>query len=130
MKWLYPRLLAADPASVRVWQRDWSSFDVGTPADYLRTAQAVAATLGRPLDRGVGAQVDPAAEVSGSILWDDVHVGAGASLRDCVVADGVVVPPGMRLSRATVVRRGPDLAATGGESPGDLVVVPFDAAAK
>ena len=130
VKWLYPRLLAADPASVRGWKHDAAFFDVGTPAEYLRTAQAMAAHFGRPLDRGTGVHVDPTADVSGSVLWNDVHVGARASVRDCVLADGVAVPPGMHLVQSTVVRRDGAPAVTGGVVHGDLLVVPFDAASK
>lgn len=126
VKWLYPRLLAADDASVRVWRSAASYFDVGTPADYLRTAQTIAAARGRPLDRGTGVHVDATADVSGSVLWDHVRVGAGASVRDCVLADGVDVPPGMRVSRAAVVRASARAWATSGVAHADLLVVPFD----
>ena len=126
VKWLYPLLLAADDASVRVWRSPASYFDVGTPADYLRTAQTFAAARGRPLDRGTGVHVDPTADVSGSVLWDHVRVGAGASVRDCVLADGVDVPPGMRVSRATVVQASARAWATSGGAHANLLVVPFD----
>ncbi len=115
VKWLYPRLTAADPASVRVWRSHASYRDVGTPAEYLQTVQAVAAEEGTGLDRGARVMVDPTADVSGSILWDDVRVGAGASVRHCVLADGAVVPPGQRIDHASVLGR-PD---------GSLLVVPF-----
>ncbi len=130
VKWLYPRLVAADPASVRVWPCDASFFDVGTPAEYLRTAQTLAAHYGRPLDRGAGTQVDPTADVSGSVLWRDVRVGAGASVRDCVVGDGVVVAPGARWFRAAVVRRDSQPADAQGAAHSDVLVVPLDAASK
>ena len=128
VKWLYPHLVAADPACVRVWPCDAAFFDVGTPADYLRTVQSLAARYGRPLDRGEGAQVDPTSDVTGSILWQDVRIGAGASVRHCVVGDGVVVAPGTQWSRATVVRRDSQPPGAPGVAQGDLLVVPFDAA--
>lgn len=130
VKWLYPHLLARDPSSVRVWRRDAAFHDVGTPAEYLRTAQAIAAQLGRPLDCGTGVQVDPSAQVLRSVLWNDVHVGAGASLTDCVLADGVVIPPGLRLARAAVVRRESQPPGAPGVAHGDLLIVPFAAASK
>ncbi len=127
VKWLYPRLLARDPSSVRVWRRDAAFHDVGTPAEYLRTAQTIAAQLGRPLDRGTGVRVDPSAQVLRSVLWNDVHVGAGAALTDCVVGDGVVVPPGLRLANAAVVRRDSQPPGAPGVTHGDLLAVPFTA---
>jgi len=128
VKELYPGLVAAAPASVRVWHSDASFFDVGTPAEYLRTAQLIAAGLGQPLDRGPGAHVDPTADVTGSVLWDSVRIGARASVRNCVIADGVAVPPDAVLARSTVVRRRDRVLTPGDLALGDAVVVPFDTA--
>lgn len=127
---LYPALAAATPGSVCVWRSEAAFFDVGTPAEYLRTAQAIAARLALPPDRGPGTHIDPTAEVTGSLLWNDVHVGAHAVVRDCVLADGVTVPAGTLLERAVVVRRADRVPAPGDVALGDSVVVPFDAAAK
>ena len=125
VKWLYPRLLAADASSVRVWRRDAAFHDVGTPAEYWRTVQTIAAQLGRRFDCGTGVQVDPSAQVVRSVLWNDVRVGAGAAVTDCVLGDGVVVPPGLRLERAAVVRRDQVPPGAPGTTHGDLLAVPF-----
>jgi len=125
VKWLYPQLLLRDAASVRVWRRDAAFHDVGTPAEYLRTAQTIAAQLGRPLDCGTGGRVDPSAQVLRSVLWNDVRVGADAVLTDCVLADGVAVPPGLRLTHAAVVRRDSQPPGAPGVAHGDLLVVPL-----
>ncbi|MEW6323491.1 MAG: hypothetical protein AB1635_20670, partial [Acidobacteriota bacterium] len=93
---LYPALVAREPGSVRVHASEAAFFDIGTPADYLATALALAAREGRPPDRGARTRVDPSARVERSLLWDDVEVGAGAELVDCIVADRVIVPPGAR----------------------------------
>ena len=130
VKWLYPRLLARDAASVRVWRRHAAFHDVGTPAEYLRTAQTIAAQLGRPIDCGAGAQIDPSAQVLRAVLWNDVRVGADATVTDCVLADGVVVPPGLRLAHAAIVRRESQPPGAPGVAHGDLLVVPFAAASK
>lgn len=130
VKSLYPHLVDIEPTAVRGWRSDASFFDVGTPAEYLRTAQALAARLGLPLDRGAGTRVDATAEVVGSVLWNDVQVGARASLRECVVADGVTVPPGATVERATVVRRADRVPADTDVALGEAVAVPFGAAAK
>jgi len=130
VKTLYPALAARDRHALRVWPTTASFFDVGTPAEYLRTTQAIAARLGLPLDHGPGSRVDATAEVIGSVLWNGVHVGAGAIVRDCVLADDVSVPPGTVIERATLVRR-VDRVPTPGDIPlGDCVAVPFGAAAK
>ena len=102
---LYPRLMRERPGSVRGFPGDWSFQDIGTPADLLETSLALASADGRP-DRprwGRGVQVDPSARVTRSVLWDEVAIGAGAEVEECVVADGVVVPPGARYRRVSLV---------------------------
>lgn len=51
---------------------------------------------------GARATVGPAADVSGSILFDDVTVGEGAAVRDSILASGVSVGAGAVLDRALV----------------------------
>jgi ADP-glucose pyrophosphorylase len=53
--------------------------------------------------------VDPSARVTRSVLWDEVSVGAGAEVLECVVADGVLIPPGARYTRSAIVRGSADL---------------------
>jgi NDP-sugar pyrophosphorylase family protein len=96
---LYPRLLAARPGSVRVSPTNGEFLDIGTPGDYLHTASMLAAREGRPLDRGERCTIAPTAHIERSILWDDVTVEAGASLVECIVADGVTIPSGVSYSR-------------------------------
>ncbi|HMC78531.1 MAG TPA: hypothetical protein VKH34_15385 [Vicinamibacterales bacterium] len=43
------------------------------------------------------------------MLWDDVTVGAGAVITECVVADGVQIPDGAVLTRCAIVRGARDL---------------------
>lgn len=87
---LYPWLIAHRPGSVRAHVASAEFFDIGTPADYLRTSTLVAAREGR--DLAAGATIDPTSTVTGTVVWDDVTVEAGVMLRECVVADGVRVP--------------------------------------
>ena len=48
-------------------------------------------------------------------VWDDVSVGAGASLLDCVVGDGVAIPRGSSFERCAIVpAAGRSRAATSG----------------
>jgi NDP-sugar pyrophosphorylase family protein len=59
--------------------------------------------------QGARTQVSASARITRSILWDDVEVGAGATLDECIVADGVTVPPGAIYRRQVLVRpRGSD----------------------
>lgn len=87
---LYDAMIAAQPGSVRAVVSDAAFYDVGTPADYWRTSQAFAAAEGKSFGP--------------SILWDDVEVGAGAKLDQCIVTDGVRVPAGASHRREILVR--------------------------
>ncbi|MBL8137416.1 MAG: NDP-sugar synthase [Acidobacteria bacterium] len=126
LKALYPALIARDPGSVRVWPSAVAFHDIGTPADYLATVRAVATAERRALDRGDDVMIAGDADVTGTAIWNDVTVGAGAVVRDSVLADGVTVPPGRRLARVAVVPRALVPAGAGGEADGDLWIAPLD----
>ena len=108
---IYPALIASRPGAVRVFHTAAEFFDIGSPRDYLHTAIMLAAREGRPLDRGRDCVVAPDATLTNTILWNRVTVGAGAQLTDCVVADGVSVPPGARYSQSSLVMRDNELVA-------------------
>ena len=89
---LYPALREAQAGAIRLFRTTAEFLDLGTPADYLSTALAVAE---RDHARGVGgarSQIAADARIERSVLWDDVVIGRGALLKECVVADHVVVP--------------------------------------
>lgn len=89
---LYPSLIASRPGSIRAFVSTSEFFDIGTPSDYLRTSQAIATRERADLNAFARARVEPGARVEQSILWDDVVIGEGSRLRECVVTDGVRVP--------------------------------------
>ena len=123
---LYPALLARDPESLRVHVSAAAFHDIGTPADYLATALAVAAAEGKPPDRGARVHVAADAVVEDCILWDDVEIGAGAVLRGCVVADGVSVPRRRTWTRAVLVRAEGLTAEPGQYVEDGVLVAPLD----
>jgi mannose-1-phosphate guanylyltransferase len=92
VKTLYPSWIAERPGSVRAYVSAADSLDIGTPSDYLATSLMLARREGHATIQGARCQVAPDASVRQSVLWDDVVVGAGAMLRECVVADGAHVP--------------------------------------
>ena len=102
---VYDALIGSRPGSVRGVVSDAAFFDVGTPGDYWRTSHAFA-IAGGSTRSGVGrsAQIAASARVTQSILWDDVEVGAGVLLDECIVTDGVCVPAGASHRRAILVR--------------------------
>ena len=111
---VYPELIASRPGSVRGFVGEWSFRDIGTPADLLETSLDLAAEDGRP-DRprwGRGVRVAASARVTRSVLWDDVEIGDGATVHECVIADGVRIPARAAHRRAAIVRDGDDLVVT------------------
>lgn len=100
---LYPQLIGSRLRSVRAYWSDAEFLDIGTARDYFDTAVRLAAREGVALDRGERCLVEPRAHIERSVLWDDVTVKAGASLIECVAADGVVVPAGARFARCSLV---------------------------
>jgi mannose-1-phosphate guanylyltransferase len=108
---VYDRLIAQQPGSVRGFVTHGAFWDVGTVADYWTTSAALG---GSARARGRNARIAPTARIESSILWDDVEVGEGAVLEECIVTDGAVVADGARYRRA-VLRAG-----------APLIVEPFD----
>ena len=103
---VYAASTASRGGAVRLFPSAGAFHDIGTPADYLRTAQALARAEAVPLDRGAGTRVAPTARVEGSILWDRITVGDGAELSECIVGDDVAIPAGARYDRAVITREG------------------------
>jgi mannose-1-phosphate guanylyltransferase len=129
---VYPALIRERPGSVRAVAVNATFFDIGTPADYLATSLAFAggaaeAPLSLPsVLAGVRVTVAPSARLVRTILWDDVEVGEDASLSECVVADGVRVPPGVRWTRLAVVPAACCAPGAGNWHVGDLLLSPLD----
>jgi mannose-1-phosphate guanylyltransferase len=101
---VYDALFAQQPGRVRGWVCDAAFWDVGTVADYWRTSAAFSANA---IETGASEphrpRIDASARVTRSILWDDVVVHADAVLDECIVTDGVVVPPGVQYRRSVVM---------------------------
>jgi len=106
---VYPALMAARPRSVKAFVCAAPFIEVGTPADYRRVHERLAAEDGvspwafSSATGGAGAVIAPTARLDRTILWDDVTIGAGVVLERCVVADRVRVPDGLRGADACLV---------------------------
>jgi NDP-sugar pyrophosphorylase family protein len=111
---LYPALMARQPGAVRAFVSSAEFFDIGTPADYLSTSLLLHEREGSPL-HGAGARIHAGARVERSVLWDDVEVGEGSFVKECVVTDGVRVPADTSWTGVTLRRANGELAP--GERP-------------
>jgi mannose-1-phosphate guanylyltransferase len=119
---LYPRLIAGSRRAIAAHVSDAVFRDIGTPADYLATSLELAGAEGDRLAAGRGNRIDPAARVERTALWDDVTVGPGAELRECIVADRAVVPAGARYERCAIVPAGARSPAEGERVEGALLI--------
>jgi mannose-1-phosphate guanylyltransferase len=122
---LYPGLIRAKPGSVRAHVCEASFFDIGTPDDYLQTSLRIARLEPDASLHGARTRVDPTAQIEESVLWDDVEIGAGALLRQCVVTDGVHVPAGTSWI-GVALRRANGKLAQGERCIGDLAIASLD----
>ncbi len=119
---LYPSLMAAHPGAVRAHVTAADFFDIGTPADYLRTSLLLAERERAPDQLiGANARIDASARIESSVVWDDVEVGAGALIRESVVTDGARVPAGASWTGVTIRAANGELAA-GEQRVGALVI--------
>jgi NDP-sugar pyrophosphorylase family protein len=121
---LYPVLMRERPGSVRVHMGAGEFLDIGTPADYLKTSLRLAVREQRGLAVGRGVRAHPTARIEDSILWDDVDVGEGAFLRECIVTDGAHVPGDTSWNGVTLRRANGELGP-GERRIGDLAVGSF-----
>ncbi len=105
---VYDTLMARQPGAIRGFVCDAVFWDVGTVSDYWSTSWAFVAAEGHgDVTCGRRVRIHPDARVSRTILWDDVDISKGCVVEECVVTDGVAVPPGATYRR-TILLRAPD----------------------
>jgi mannose-1-phosphate guanylyltransferase len=106
---VYDRLIANRPGAIGGAVLNARFWDIGTVADYWRTTWELA---GGAQDSVIGSsvKVDPTSRVTASIIWDDVEVGAGCRVDQCIVTDAVRLPPGTVCRRSVIWKDGGRLA--------------------
>jgi NDP-sugar pyrophosphorylase family protein len=98
----YAHLMAARRGSIRGVLLQADFWDIGTVTDYWQTSRALSA--GVPIPPGRDCDVARSASVTGSILWDAVTIGDDAVVDECIVTDGVSIPPGATFRRAVLTQ--------------------------
>jgi len=122
---IYPQLIASEPHAIAAFVTNASFRDIGTPADYLDTSIQMAAIEGDRLVSGRGSEIHPSASVARTAIWDDVKIGAGAELLDCIVCDGAVIPAGARHRRCAILPAAGREPKRTARLEGDLLVASF-----
>lgn len=122
---VYRQLLARKQHAIKAFVSDASFHDIGTPADCLETSLELAGREGDRLIAGARVRIDDSARLERTAVWDDVVIGAGASLTQCIVGDGVVIPDGARYERCAIIPAGVCEPAPDERVEGELLVAPF-----
>jgi mannose-1-phosphate guanylyltransferase len=122
---LYPALIARNRRHVAGFVSAASFRDIGAPREYLDTSLALAAAEGDRLAAGARVRVAATATVTRTILWDDVTVGEGATLTDCIVADGVRIPDHAAFASSAIIAAGLIEPGPADRVLGDLLIAPI-----
>jgi NDP-sugar pyrophosphorylase family protein len=122
---LYPQMIAVDRGSVAAFMCEASFRDIGTPADYLETSIHLTAAEGDRMKAGRGGKIDPTASIVRSAVWDDVTIGPGAELTECIVCDGAQVPADARYRRCAIVPAAGRTPETRQRIEGHLLIADF-----
>jgi len=102
---VYKGLVKESLGNVRAFLCAADFWDVGTPADYLEACLSIGKAEGDVLQVGRRSVIERSAKVTDSIIWDDVTIGAGATIERCVVADGVKIPSGASFRNCAIIQR-------------------------
>lgn len=102
---VYKGLVKENLGNVRAFLCAADFWDVGTPADYLDACLSIGKAEGDVLQIGRRSVIERSAKVTDSVIWDDVTVGAGATIERCVVADGVKIPSGASFRNCAIIQR-------------------------
>ncbi len=127
---VYPQAMAkGERIAAHVSTGKW--YELSTLRRYLEISLAMLFELGESVTTGPGCVIAAKADVSESILWDDVVVEPGARVYRAVVADDVRIAAGEIIEDAVVVRsalvqgKSPPPKAFKGEVRKDNFVVPL-----
>lgn len=121
---LYPRLIAASPQSVAAFVCDAGFRDIGTPDDYLRTSLELAGIEGDGLV-SPGASIAVSADLTHTVVWNEVIIGPRAHLDHCIVCDGAKIPAEARYRRCAILPADGRTPAAGERIEGTLLIRDF-----
>ena len=121
---VYPRAMEAGEAVIaHIASGMWN--EMSTLSRYLEANMLFCRKQGLSLVSGEGSVIEDGAKVERSVLWQRVRVERGASVRECILADGVRIPAGYEIERSAIVRRDIVDEIERGEIVGENVIVGF-----
>ncbi len=100
---VYPQALAkGERIATHVAKGKW--YELSTPQRYLDISLSMLAERGAHLTVGSGCVISEGADVSQSVLWDEVVIEPDARIRRAVIGDGVRIAAGEVIEDSVVVR--------------------------
>jgi NDP-sugar pyrophosphorylase family protein len=127
---VFPQAMAkGERIAVHVAHENW--YELSTIQRYLDISLRLLSPSGESVTAGKGCEISGEADISQSVLWDNVAVESGAQVKRVVLGDNVRVRSGESIENAAVVRaslvegREPPAKALKGQVKGDNFVVPL-----
>lgn len=127
---VYPQAIAnGETIAAHVGSGKWR--ELSTLKRYLDISVEMLKERNQAYVVGRNCEVASTAEITDSVLWDNVTVGANAYVRGCVLADNVRISAGCSFRNALVVRheliegKTPPEKAVGGHVEGENFIVPL-----
>jgi len=101
---VYPKAIAnGERVAAHVAEGTW--YELSTIQRYLDISLAMLEREERNIDVGEHCTISPDADVSESLIWDNVTIEAGSRVRRAVLGDGVIVRSGETIENTVVVRK-------------------------
>jgi NDP-sugar pyrophosphorylase family protein len=97
-----PAIARGERIAAHVAEGYW--YELSTVRRYLETSVALMKREARDVEVGAGTSISESAGVVESVLWENVRVSAGASVKRSILGAGVVVGPGETFENVAVVR--------------------------
>lgn len=127
---VYPQAIAkGETIAAHVASGTWR--ELSTLKRYVDISVEMLKEHGEPYVTGIDCELDQSATISESVLWDNVHVHAGAQIRRSVLADDVQIPDDGIIENCVVVPRAlvegktPPEKALRGHFQGENFIVPL-----
>ena len=127
---VYPQAMArGEIIAAHIASGTWR--ELSTLKRYLDISVEMLKEQGQPYVTGSDCSVAESANITESVLWDNITVADGAQIRRSVLADDVQVPHGARLENCVVVPRSlvegktPPEKALKGQFQGENFIVPL-----
>lgn len=97
-----PAIERGDRVAAHVARGSW--YELSTVRRYLETSVTLMQREGRNVEVGAGSSVEEGANVTESVLWENVNVASGARVNRSVLGADVQVGPGEVFDNVAVVR--------------------------